>query len=95
MNVFFTQLCQCHLEFERTKGPSYFYFGYFSLAKKFNHIAKVVNILHPKLDDSYKLNYFPTSTPPRHISHLHDQLIASGRFFIGKNTADLLQVIYF
>jgi len=26
----FTQLCQCHLEFERIKGPSSFCLGYFS-----------------------------------------------------------------
>jgi hypothetical protein len=43
----FTQLCQCHLEFERIRMPS-FCLGYISSAKKFNHIAKAVGILHLK-----------------------------------------------
>jgi hypothetical protein len=38
-----------------------------------------------------------TRLPPlqRHISHLHDQLIASDQFLIWKNTTDLLQAVDF
>jgi hypothetical protein len=53
----FTQLCQCHLEFERTKRPSSFYLDYFSLTKKFNHIAKAASILHLKLGGSHRPSY--------------------------------------
>jgi hypothetical protein len=90
----FTQLGQCHLEFERTRGPSFFYY-YFSLAKKLNHIAKVTSIFHFKLGDSCRPSYFLTSTPLEHISHLHDQLIANDRFLIWKNMIDLLQATNF
>ncbi len=91
----FLQLCQCHLEFERTRRPSSFCFGFFFLAKTFNHIVKVANILHLKSGDNYRPNYFPTSTPSKHIACLHDQLIASSQFLIWKNTTDLLQVVDF
>jgi hypothetical protein len=91
----FTQLCQCYLEFEKIKWPSSFYFGYFSSAKDFNHIVKATNIFHLKSGGSHRPSYFPTSTPSRHTSHLHDQLIANGRFWIWKNMVDLLQAIDF
>jgi len=68
----FTQLCQCHLELEGDRRPSSFYLGPFSSSKNFNHITKDVNVFHLKLGDSYRLSYFPTSTPLRHTSHHHD-----------------------
>ncbi len=88
-------MCQCHLDFERTKGPFSFCLGYFSSAKKFNHIAKDVNILHLKSGGNHRFNYFLTSTPLGHISHLHDWLITSGWFLIWKNTTESLQVVGF
>jgi hypothetical protein len=59
----FTWLCQCHMELERAKRPSFFYLGYFLLSKKFNHIAKGVNIFHLKLGNSCRLpNFHPLRT---------------------------------
>jgi hypothetical protein len=78
-----------------TKKPFSFCFGYFSLAKFFNYIAKAASILHLKLGGSHRPNYFPTSTLSRHISHLHDQLIKNGWFFIWKDMVDLLQTVNF
>ncbi len=66
------------------KGSFSFCLGYFSLTKKFNHIAKVASILHLKSGDSCRPNYFLTSTPLGHISHLHTWLIASDWFLYEK-----------
>ncbi len=72
------------MEFEKTKRPSFLCFGYFSLAKHFNHIAKTISILHLKSNGNCKSSYFPTSTPSGHISHLHNWLITSDYFWYGK-----------
>ncbi len=80
----FTQLCRCHLELERAKKPSFFYFGHFFLSKSFDHITKDVSVFHLKLGGSYRLSYFSTSTPSRHTSHHHNQYIASHRFLTYK-----------
>jgi hypothetical protein len=80
----FTQSCQCHLELEKVKRPSSFYLGHFSLSKKFDHITKDANILHLKLGNNHRLNYFPTSTFSKHTSHHHDQSIASLRYLTYK-----------
>jgi hypothetical protein len=85
----FTWLCQCHLELERARGPSCFYFGYFFLSKNFNHITKDSSIFHLKSSGSYRPNYFPTSTPSRHTSHHHNWPIVGGWFLAWRNTADL------
>ncbi len=76
----FTWLCQCHLELERAKGPSYFYLGHFSLSNSFDHITKDASILNPKSSNSHRFSYFSTSTPSRHISHHHGRSIIGHRF---------------
>jgi hypothetical protein len=84
------------LEFEKIKRPSSFYFDYFSLTKNFNHIAKAAFILYLKSGGSHKPNYFLTSTPSGHISHLLDPLLlASDGFFIWKKTTDLVELVDF
>ncbi len=80
----FTQLCQCHLELERGKGPSSFYLGHFSSSKSFDHITKDVSILHFKSGNSCKLSYFLTSTLSRHTSHHHNRSIVSRQFLTYK-----------
>jgi hypothetical protein len=50
---------------------------------------------HSKLGGSGRSNYSLTFTPLEHISHLHDQVIASDGFCIWEKTIDLLQVIDF
>jgi len=80
----FTWLCQCHLEFVRAIGPSFFYLGHFSLSKIFNHITKDANIFHLMLGGSCKLNYFMTSNHLGHTSHHHKQSITSCWFLTYK-----------
>jgi hypothetical protein len=68
-NVF--RLCQCHLELQRAKGPSFFYFSDIFLSKIFNYIVKVASILHLKLGGNGKPSYFLTSTPSKCTPHHH------------------------
>jgi hypothetical protein len=68
----FIWLCQCHVELQRAKGPSYFYLSYFSPSKNLNYITKDANILHLKSSDNYKSNYFPTSTSSKCTPHDHN-----------------------
>ncbi len=67
---------------------SSFCLDYYFWMKNFNHIAKAISIFHFKLGNGRKLNYFLTSTPLKHIFHLHNQLITSARFLIWKNMAN-------
>ncbi len=60
----FTQLCQCHLEFKRTRTPSFFCLGYFSSAKNFNHIAEAASILH--LKSTVAVGMITSWLPPLH-----------------------------
>jgi hypothetical protein len=76
----FTRLCQCHLEFKMVKRPSSFYLGHFFWSKIFNHITKDANILHLKSDSKCRLNYFLISTPSRHTSRHHDDLLQAVDF---------------
>jgi hypothetical protein len=62
-----TQLCQCHVELQRTRRLSSFCLGYFSLSKNFNSITKDASIFHLKSGDSDRCSYFSTSTPSKHI----------------------------
>jgi len=86
----FTRFCKCHLELEKTKGPSSFYLGHFFLSKNFNHITKDASVLHLKLGGNWRLNYFPIFTLSQHTSHHHGQPIASCRFLTWRNMTDLL-----
>jgi hypothetical protein len=80
----FTQLCQCHLELEGPRRPSSFYLGHFFFSKSFNHITKDASVFHLKSSGSYRLSYFPTSTPSRRTSHHHKRYIASHWFLTYK-----------
>jgi hypothetical protein len=91
----FTRLCQCHLELEGPRKPSSFYLGHFSSSKFFNHITKDVSVLNFESNSSYRFSYFLTSTPLKHTSHHHGQLVASYWFFTWKNMVDLLQAVGF
>jgi hypothetical protein len=93
-NVFYT-IVPMPFEVWNDHMLSSFYLRYFSWAKNFNHIVKTISIFHLKLGNSRRLNYFSTSTPSKHISHLHNQLITNARFLIWKNTANQLQAIDF
>jgi hypothetical protein len=78
----FTRLCQCHLELERAKRPSYFYLGFFFLSKNFNHIIKGVNIFHLKLNIRCKLpNFHPLRT---HLTSPWLTLLQVVHFWHGK-----------
>ncbi len=85
----FTQLCQCHLEFERDNRPSSSYCGHFSLSKSFDHITKDANIFHLKLGGSCRFSYFLTSTPSKHT--IVNLLQAIGFWHI--NMVDLPQIV--
>ncbi len=94
----FTRLCQCHLELERARRPSYFYHGYFHLSKSFNHITKDASTLCLKLGGSCRFSYFPTSTVSRHTSNHHGWPIASNWFLTWRNTMDLgqyMQLVFY
>jgi len=80
----FTRPCQCHLELEGDKRPSFFYFGHFPSSKSFDHITKNASIFHLKSGNNCRLSYFPTSIPSRHTSHHHGQPIVSCRFLTCK-----------
>jgi hypothetical protein len=92
-NAFLHNCANAIQSLKRPNGFPFFCISYFSSVKKFNHMA--ISILHLKLSGNHRLNYFPISTPSKHISHLHDQLIASGQFLIWKNMIDLLQAVNF
>jgi hypothetical protein len=49
-------------EIEGGKRLSFLYLGQIASLKNFDHITKDANIFHLKSSDSYKLNYFLTST---------------------------------
>jgi hypothetical protein len=68
------------LELEKVEGPSSFYLGYFSLSKKFNHIAKDASIFQLKSGDRRRFSYFPTATPSEHTIHHRSQSIMSNQF---------------
>jgi len=80
----FTQLCQCHLDLERDKRPSSFYFNHFFLSKGFDHIIKNKSIFYLSWAVAIGLATSLTSTPSRHTSHHHGQSITSYRFFTCK-----------
>jgi hypothetical protein len=89
--VVYTNMPMCFytivpMPFRTRKGqrPWSFYLGHFSLSNFFDNITKDANILHLKSGSSYKLNYFSTSTPSRHISNHNGQLIANHWFLIYK-----------
>ncbi len=80
----FTWLCQCHLELEGDRRPSFFYLCHISSSKSFDHITKDANIFHLKLGGNYWLSYSLTSTPSKHTSHHHGQFITSHWFLTYK-----------
>jgi hypothetical protein len=74
------------MPFGAWKGQKVFIFlpWSFFFVNFFDHITKDASILHLKLSGSYRLSYFPTSTPSKHTSHHHGRSIASSWFLTYK-----------
>ncbi len=75
-------MCQCHLEFERTKRPSSFCLGYFFSTKNFNHIIKVTCILNQGIVVGLTTSWLP---PLHDISPIFTiDLLKGADFWYGK-----------
>ncbi len=65
----FISLCQCHLELQRAKGPSFSCFDYFSSSQKFNYIAKDASTLY--LESTNNVSLTTSWLPPLHGTPYH------------------------
>jgi len=75
-------LCQCHLEFERTKKTFFFHLGYFFSTKNFNHIIKVTSILSQAIIVGLATSWLPPLNDTSPISTI--DLLQVANFWYGK-----------
>ncbi len=77
VNVFLHDYANAIWSLKGIEGPHLFTLITFFCQKVLIHITNDSTIFHLKLGDSYRFNYFSTSTPSKHTSHDHNRSIAS------------------